>query len=92
MSQATMQASENFVDALNEVAKDSDMSSPTFIKVFGSPDGKHIAPTVDGLIDKMRKDPNYQPMSEKDIDEIKKLFEDNAEDDDDDEQSNEPWK
>lgn len=93
MSQATMQASENFVDALSEVTKDTnDTGNLHFIKMFGSADGKHIAPTVDGLIEKMKRDPNYQQMSDKDIEEIRKLFEDNAEDDDDDDQPNEPWK
>lgn len=95
MSQVTMQASENFVDALSEATKDtSDNSSLHFIKMFGSADGKHIAPSVDGLIEKMKRDPNYQNMSDKDIEEIRKLFEDNSDDDDDedDNQPNEPWK
>lgn len=93
MSQATMQASENFVDALSEAMKDTnDTNSLRFIKMFGSADGKHVSPTVDGLIEKMKRDPNYQQMSDKDIEEIRKLFEDNSEEDDDDDQPNEPWK
>ncbi len=99
MSQATMQACENFVDALSDALKDQDSKvspmSPMMFKMFSSEDGKHTAPTFDGLVEKMKKDPTYQQMSDNDIDELRKLFEDNSNDDDDDDdsdESNEPWK
>jgi hypothetical protein len=93
MSQATMQASENFVDALSEVTKEEStfLEHPRTFKLFRTEDGKHSSTTVDGLIEKMRKDPKYREITNDDIDEIRKLFEDNTEDDDDD-QPNEPWK
>jgi hypothetical protein len=41
----------------------------------------------------MKKDPNYNQMSNNDIEEIRKLFEDNSEEDDaDDNDTLEPWK
>lgn len=94
MSHATMQASENFVDALSEATKDTtEQGNLHFIKMFGSADGKHVSPTVDGLIEKMKKDPSYEQLTDQDIAEIKKLFEDNVNNnDEDDDEPNEPWK
>ena len=97
MSLATMQASENFVDALSDAVKTqddtkSDVIPPMFFRMFKSEDGKHVAPTMESLLEKMKNDPTYQQMSEKDIEELRKLFEDNSEDDDDDTESTEPWK
>jgi len=94
MSQATMQASENFVEALGEAVGDQDTRTPVIFKMFGSEDGKHTGRTYDELINKMKQDPSYKQMSEDDINEIRKLFEDNLDEDDDDssEESNEPWK
>lgn len=94
MSQATMQASENFVEALGEAVGDQDTRTPTVFKMFSSEDGKHTGRTYDELINKIKQDPSYKQMSEDDINEIRKLFEDNLDEDDDDssEEPNEPWK
>ena len=98
MVQATMEASENFVDALNsatvEMEKQQQMQQQGFFQVFKTQDGKHIAPSFEKLIEKMKNDPDYRKISEKDMDELRRLFEDNTNDDDDDidEEPQEPWK
>ena len=100
MVQATMEASENFVDALNsatvemEKQQQQQMQQQGFFQVFKTQDGKHIAPSFDKLIEKMKNDPDYRKISEKDMDELRRLFEDNSNDDEDDsdEEPKEPWK
>lgn len=98
MVQATMEASENFVDALNsatvEMEKQQQMQQQGFFQVFKTQDGKHIAPSFEKLIEKMKNDPDYRKISERDMDELRRLFEDNSNDDDDDsdEEPKEPWK
>jgi uncharacterized membrane protein len=96
MSQATMQASENFVDALSSAVQDPEIrphTGPNIFKMFSSEDGRHTASTFESLLEKMKKDPNYNQMSNNDIEEIRKLFEDNSEEDDaDDTDTLEPWK
>lgn len=100
MVQATMEASENFVDALNsatvemEKQQQQQMQQQGFFQVFRTQDGKHIAPSFDKLIEKMKNDPEYRKINEKDIDELRRLFEDSSNDDDDDndEEPKEPWK
>lgn len=93
MVQATMEASENFVDALGQATKEYDQQihSSHMFQVFKSEDGKHSAATFEQLIEKMKNDPNYQKMNDRDIEELRRLFEDNSSDDDDDEPT-EPWK
>lgn len=93
MSQATMNASETFVDSLKEVAEENNRMPPqTFFKVFRSEDGKHFANTFEELIKKMKNDPNFNRMSDQDMDELRKLFEDNSDDDDNDsDDRKEPW-
>ncbi len=97
MVQATMEASENFVDALNsatvEMEKQQQQQQPGFFQVFKTQDGKHIAPSFEKLIEKMKNDPDYRKISERDMDELRRLFEENSNDDDDiDEEPKEPWK
>lgn len=98
MVQATMEASENFVDALNsatvEMEKQQQMQQQGFFQVFKTQDGKHIAPSFEKLIEKMKNDPDYRKISERDMDELRRLFEDNANDDEDDsdDEPQEPWK
>lgn len=97
MVQATMEASENFVDALNSATVEMEkqqQSQQGFFQVFRTQDGKHIAPSFEKLIEKMKNDPDYRKISEKDMDELRRLFEDNANDDDDDsdDELQEPWK
>jgi hypothetical protein len=99
MVQATMEASENFVDALNsatvEMEKQQQQQGPQgFFQVFRTQDGKHIAPSFDKLIEKMKSDPDYQKITERDMEELRRLFEDNSNDDEDDsdEEPKEPWK
>lgn len=98
MVQATMEASENFVDALNsatvEMDKQQQMQQQGFFQVFKTQDGKHIAPSFEKLIEKMKSDPDYRKISEKDMEELRNLFEDNSNDDDDDsdDEPKEPWK
>ena len=100
MVQATMEASENFVDALNsatvemEKQQQQQMQQQGFFQVFKTQDGKHVAPSFEKLIEKMKNDPDYRKISERDMDELRRLFEDNSNDDDDDsdEEPKEPWK
>lgn len=96
MVQATMEASENFVDALSEATKEYEgnmMHPRSMIQMFRSEDGRHVAPTFEGLIEKMKNDPSYKQMTDKDIEELKKMFEENLSEDDDDDSDNqkEPW-
>lgn len=98
MVQATMEASENFVDALNsatvEMEKQQQMQQQGFFQVFKTQDGKHIAPSFEKLIEKMKNDPDYRKISERDMEELRRLFEDSSNDDDDDseDEPKEPWK
>ena len=97
MVQATMEASENFVDALNsatvEMEQQQRQQQQGFFQVFKTQDGKHIAPSFEKLIEKMKNDPDYRKISERDMDELRRLFEENSNDDDDiDEEPKEPWK
>lgn len=100
MVHATMEASENFVDALNSATVEMErqqqqQSQQGFFQVFRTQDGKHIAPSFEKLIEKMKSDPDYSKISERDMEELRRLFEDNSNDDDDDsgdEEPREPWK
>ena len=99
MVQATMEASENFVDALNsatvemEKQQQHQQQQQGFFQVFKTQDGKHVAPSFEKLIEKMKNDPDYRKISERDMDELRRLFEENSNDDDDiDEEPKEPWK
>lgn len=99
MVHATMEASENFVDALNSATVEMEKQQQQmmqqgpqgFFQVFKTQDGKHIAPSFEKLIEKMKNDPEYRQMSERDMEELRQLFEDNSKDDEDDEPK-EPWK
>lgn len=95
MVQATMEASENFVDALNSATVDMDrqQSHPGVFQVFKTHDGKHVAPSFEKLIEKMKNDPDYNSIAENDMEELRQLFEDNSNDDDDDidEEPKESW-
>lgn len=98
MVQATMEASENFVDALNSATVEMEkqqqqQSQQGFFQVFKTQDGKHVAPSFEKLIEKMKNDPDYRKISERDMDELRRLFEDNANDDEDDndDEPQEPW-
>lgn len=97
MVQATMEASENFVDALNSATLEMEKQQQGpqgFFQVFRTQDGKHIAPSFDKLIEKMKSDPDYKKITEKDMDELRRLFDENSNDDEDDsdEEPKEPWK
>ena len=98
MVQATMEASENFVDALNaanvEMEKQQQNTQQGFLQVFKTQDGKHVAPSFEKLLEKMKNDPDYHKMSEKDMEELRRLFEDSSNDDDEDseDEPKEPWK
>ncbi len=97
MVHATMEASENFVDALNSTTVEMErqqQSQQGFFQVFKTQDGKHVAPSFEKLIEKMKNDPDYSKITEKDMEELRRLFEDNSNDDDDDidEEPKEPWK
>ena len=99
MVHATMEASENFVDALNSATVEMEraqqqQSQQGFFQVFKTQDGKHVAPSFEKLIEKMKNDPDYSKITEKDMEELRRLFEDNSSDDEDDidEEPKEPWK
>jgi hypothetical protein len=96
MTQATMEASENFVDALGAATKEFDsqnMHPRSMLQVFKTEDGRHSSPSFEGLIEKMKNDPTYSKMTEKDVEELRQLFEDNSDDDEEDDNENkEPWK
>ena len=98
MVHATMEASENFVEALNsatvEMEKQQQQTPQGFFQVFRTQDGKHVAPSFEKLIEKMKNDPDYSKITEKDMDELRRLFEENSNDDEDDidDEPKEPWK
>ena len=97
MVHATMEASETFVDALNSATVEMEKQQPSqqgFFQVFKTQDGKHVAPSFEKLIEKMKNDPDYSKITEKDMEELRRLFEDNSSDDEDDidEEPKEPWK
>ena len=98
MVQATMEASENFVEALNsatvEMEKQQQQTPQGFFQVFRTQDGKHVAPSFEKLIEKMKNDPDYSKITDKDMDELRRLFEENSNDDEDDidDEPKEPWK
>jgi len=99
MVQATMEASENFVEALNsatvEMEKQQQQQGPQgFFQVFRTQDGKHVAPSFEKLIEKMKSDPDYQKINDKDMEELRRLFDENSNDDEDDidDEPKEPWK
>jgi hypothetical protein len=95
MVQATMEASENFVDALNSTTLEMEKQQypQGFFQVFKTQDGKHVAPSFEKLIEKMKNDPDYQKISDKDMEELRRLFEDSSDEDDDniDDEPTEPW-
>ena len=99
MVQATMEASENFVEALNSATVEMEkqqqqMQGPQgFFQVFKTQDGKHVAPSFEKLIEKMKNDPDYQKITERDMEELRRLFEENSNDDEDDsdDEPKEPW-
>lgn len=98
MVHATMEASENFVDALNsatvEMEKQQQSQQQGFFQVFRTQDGKHVAPSFEKLIEKMKNDPDYSKITDKDMEELRRLFEENSNDDEDDidDEPKEPWK
>ena len=93
-----MEASENFVDALNsatvEMEKQQQSQQQGFFQVFRTQDGKHVAPSFEKLIEKMKNDPDYSKITDKDMEELRRLFEENSNDDEDDidDEPKEPWK
>lgn len=91
MSQATMNASEHFVDSLEKIATEPPAPPAGFFKVFRSDDGRHYANSFEELMKKIRNDPNYNKMSDRDIEELRKLFEENSSDDNNDEENDKPW-
>jgi hypothetical protein len=94
LSQANMEASEKFLDALENVANDNHMHTGNMM-LYKTSDGRHMGSSMQDLIDKMKQDPTYKQADiYKDMDELRKLFEDNSQDTDDDDEmdSNEPWK
>lgn len=79
MSQATMNAAEGFVDALGETAQQysqTRMGIPPFIMKMGT--GKLTPEQI-------------KEITKNDIEELRKLFEDNLNSDDDDDDPKEPW-
>lgn len=86
MVQATMNASEGFVDALRAAATEApqQLGHTAFITMFKTKDGKHSAASFDQLLKKMKHDPEYQQMTDRDIEELKQLFESNISEDEED--------
>jgi hypothetical protein len=84
------------VDALGAATKEFDsqnMHPRSMLQVFKTEDGRHSSPSFEGLIEKMKNDPTYSKMTEKDVEELRQLFEDNSDDDEEDDNENkEPWK
>ena len=95
MTQATMEASENFVDALSKATQvqaqsESPRTGPhPFFQVYKTDPTKNF----NDFLDAVRKDTG---LSENDMEELRKLFEDNSKDEDNEEDDNdepkEPWK
>jgi hypothetical protein len=82
---ATMQASETFVDALDNAMKEGSVPFSNNQQIFRTADGKHIANSIDEFIKKLESDPEYHNLADK----IKEDLEDaigNFNDDDEDEE------
>jgi CHASE3 domain sensor protein len=86
---ATMQASETFVDALDNAMKEGSVPFSNNQQIFRTADGKHIANSIDEFIKKLESDPEYHNLADK----IKEDLEDaigNFNDDDDEDEEDSP--
>lgn len=84
---ATMQASETFVDALDNAMREGNgpMSGPN-AQVFRTADGKHVAHSIEEFVKKLESDPEYQSLAQKikeDLENAIGQFEDDDYDEDD---------
>jgi hypothetical protein len=84
---ATMQASETFVDALENAMKEGTvpMGGPQQ-QVFRTADGKHTAYTIDEFVKKLEADPEYKHVADKIREDLENAIGEFEEDDDDDEE------
>jgi hypothetical protein len=84
---ATMQASETFVDALDNAMKEGNgvMGGPN-AQVFRTADGKHVAHSIEEFVKKLEADPEYQSLAQKIKEDLENAI--NEFDDDDDEEEN----
>jgi hypothetical protein len=84
---ATMQASEQFVDALDNAMGENtgSMGGPNK-QVFRTADGKHVAHSIEDFVKKLESDPEYQSLAHKikeDLENAIGQFEDDVDEEDD---------
>lgn len=86
---ATMQASETFVDALENAMKEGStpFGNSQQTQVFRTADGKHIAHSLDEFVKKLESDPEYRNLADKIKEDLENAIEDFNDDDDDDDDS-----
>lgn len=94
MTQATMNASENFVDALSAISQAQEPTLPPsrgIFQVFKNRDNRDPVKNFREFLDTVQKDTG---LSEDEMSDLRKLFEDNSKDDDNDAENEpkEPWK
>lgn len=89
---ATMQATETFVDALDNAMKDGNGSAgnPT-TQVFRTADGKHVAHSIEEFISKLEADPEYQSLAQKIKEDLENAISEFDDDDDDDDEPTRPF-
>jgi hypothetical protein len=84
---ATMQASEAFVDALDNAMKEGSVPFNNNQQIFRTADGKHIANSIDEFITKLESDPEYHNLADKIKEDLEDAIGNFNDDDDDDEDS-----
>lgn len=91
MTQATMNASENFVDALSAISQSQEPTLPPSRGIFQVFKNRDPVKNFREFLDTVQKDTG---LSEDEMSDLRKLFEDNSKDDDNDAENEpkEPWK
>jgi hypothetical protein len=92
LGMATMQASETFVDALENAMKEGTSTFGTQPpQVFRTADGKHIAHSIDEFVKKLETDPEYRTLADKIKEDLENAIgEFDDEDDEDDSEEDSP--
>jgi hypothetical protein len=90
---ATMQASEQFVDALENAMKEGSTpfgNTQQMQQVFRTADGKHVAHSIDEFVKKLESDPEYHNLADKIKEDLENAIGDFNDDDDDDDDEDSP--
>jgi len=92
VSMATMQASEQFIDALEKAAGDgTGLPTTPPAQTFRTADGKHFAHTIEEFIKKLESDPEYQSLAQKIKEDLENAIGEFNDDDDDEDDKNNPF-